>query len=51
MAARSWRLAVTHLAEYDIDPYEAVDALRAAGRLTDRDLEPVETVVALETDH
>ncbi len=32
LAARSWQLAVSRLAKYDIDPYEAVDALRAHDR-------------------
>ncbi|MDF9747906.1 hypothetical protein [Natrinema salsiterrestre] len=27
--ARSWQLAVNHLSKYGIEPYEAVDALRA----------------------
>ncbi|MBZ6496419.1 hypothetical protein [Natrinema longum] len=32
LAARSWQLAVSRLAKYDVDPYEAVDALRADDR-------------------
>ncbi|WP_226008254.1 hypothetical protein [Natrinema salinisoli] len=47
LAARSWQLAVSRLAKYDIDPYEAVDALRADDKrksIAEFEIGPAKTV-------
>ena len=42
LARRSWQLAINRLAEYDMDPYEAVDALRTIDRAETIDVHKIE---------